>query len=102
MKPPSIRFTPRTFAMLLLALVFWVSSVHGFMHHHHDDFERHADCAVCKVLGTTATLPDAPRAGELPSELTVRTPFELPGAAGLPVRWMRLRAPATSPPIVPS
>ncbi len=102
MKPPAIRFTPRTIAMLLLALAFWVSTVHGFMHHHHDDFESHADCAVCKVLGASATLLDAPHTGELPSELVVRTPFELPGAFGLSVRWQRLRAPTTSPPSSPA
>jgi hypothetical protein len=88
----------RSFAMVLLALAFWVSTIHGFMHHHHEDFERHGDCAICKVIGASATLPDTPHAGELPSELVFRTPFALPGAFGVSARHLRLRAPATSPP----
>ncbi len=102
MKPDSLLPRPRTLAMVLLALAFWVSTVHGFMHHHHDDFERHTDCAVCKVLGTAATLPDSPPAGSLPSALVAQTPFALPDAFGVSARHLRLRAPATSPPHTPA
>jgi len=88
-------------AVAILALAFWVSGTYGFMHHHHEDFRSHGDCAVCKAIGSSASLSDAPRCDAQAPAMVGVVHCPVPGAYALPTRLLRLRAPSTSPPVFP-
>ncbi len=102
MRPPSPQHrTLRLIAVAILSLTFWVSGIHGFIHHHHHDFQSHGDCAVCKAIGSSASLPGSLRSGPHATVVVGVVPGPIQDAHALPTRLLRLRAPSTSPPVLP-
>ncbi|MBU1242638.1 hypothetical protein KKD52_16670 [Myxococcota bacterium] len=102
MRPSSPQHrTLQLIAVAILALAFWVSGTYGFMHHHHDDFRSHGDCAVCKAIGSSAALPDSPSCDPDAVAVVGAVRRPVPEAFALPTRLLRLRAPSTSPPVFP-
>ncbi|MBU1242918.1 hypothetical protein KJ612_06930 [Myxococcota bacterium] len=86
--------------IVLVALALWITSIQAVVHHHHDDFKPHSDCALCKVATTTAALPDTPEKAPCAAPLVGSVACPIAQGHALAPRLLRLRAPSTSPPCI--
>lgn len=98
MRHVSLPRTLRILGIAVLAFGLWVEMAHVFAHHHHANFQIDSDCAVCKVISSGVRLNDsAPVVHRAAVFTAVDAPAACP-AVPLDVRFLRLRAPSTSPP----
>ncbi len=84
---------------LFCALLMWVSSLHGFLHHHHaDDFDHHPECMVCKLACLQADIHCPRVVSPVPPQGVTETRNPMDNPVVMPRKWLLLRAPSTSPP----
>ena len=101
MKPSPLRQLQILAALFVVAAV-WISGVHGVAHHHHDDFKTHGDCAFCHVIGSSGSLPDASAPAAVVCCTATLAAGSVTEAITLSTRFLKLRAPSTSPPVFPA
>lgn len=92
----------RIFWVMMLIAGLWVGAVQMFALHHHEHFQTDNDCAMCQLIAAGIRLNNPARVPERTVIFFSGNNVQLHPFVPLSTRFLKLRAPSTSPPVLSS